>query len=211
MTKKIFFASMKRKRNRGKGMSDKMLVKKAEDFITSKWSGGSTTELYIYPPQSVYREGNFKCRISSATVEVEKSDFTSLPGVKRYLSIFSGELKMIHGEKEEVILEPFEVDCFDGGVPTVSYGKVVDFNLMLKNGAEGEMQAKEMQTEEEMILKPTESENLLAVYVKTGCIQIKDKEVREGELFVCEDWNEELKIKNAASKKTGVGICKVKL
>ena len=45
MTKKIFFASMKRKRNRGKGMSDKMLVKKAEDFITSKWSGGSTTEL----------------------------------------------------------------------------------------------------------------------------------------------------------------------
>ena len=130
-----------------------MLVKKAEDFITSKWSGGSTTELYIYPPQSLYREGNFKCRISSATVEVEKSDFTSLPGVKRYLSIFSGELKMIHGEKEEVILEPFEVDCFDGGVPTVSYGKVVDFNLMLKNGADGEMQAKEMQAEEEMILK----------------------------------------------------------
>ena len=136
MTKKIFFASMKRKRNRGKGMSDKMLVKKAEDFITSKWSGGSTTELYIYPPQSVYREGNFKCRISSATVEVEKSDFTSLPEVKRYLSIFSGELKMIHGEKEEVILEPFEVDCFDGGVPTVSYGKVLDFNFMLKNCAD---------------------------------------------------------------------------
>lgn len=69
-------------------MSNKMILKKAEDFVTSKWSGGSTTELYIYPPQAVYREGNFKCRISSATVEVEKSDFTSLPGVKRYLSIF---------------------------------------------------------------------------------------------------------------------------
>ena len=58
-------------------MSNKMILKKAEDFVTSKWSGGSTTELYIYPPQAVYREGNFKCRISSATVEVEKSDFTS--------------------------------------------------------------------------------------------------------------------------------------
>ena len=71
MTKKIIFASMKIKKNRGKSMSNKMILKKAEDFVTSKWSGGSTTELYIYPPQAVYREGNFKCRISSATVEVE--------------------------------------------------------------------------------------------------------------------------------------------
>lgn len=211
MTKKIIFASMKRKRNRGKGMSNQMLVKKAEDFVTSKWSGGSTTELYIYPPQSVYREGNFKCRISSATVEVEKSEFTSLPGVKRYLSIFSGELKMIHGEKEEVILEPFEVDCFDGGVPTVSYGKVVDFNLMLKNGADGEMQVKEMQAEEKMILKPTEGENLLAVYVKTGGVQIEEKIVEAGELFICEDWKVEVEIKNIKAEKTGIGICKVHL
>lgn len=202
---------MKRKRNRGKGMSNQMLVKKTEDFVTSKWSGGSTTELYIYPPQSVYREGNFKCRISSATVEVEKSEFTSLPGVKRYLSIFSGELKMIHGEKEEVILEPFEVDCFDGGVPTVSYGKVVDFNLMLKNGADGEMQVKEMQAEEKMILKPTEGENLLAVYVKTGGAQIEEKIVEAGELFICEDWKVEVEIKNIKAEKTGIGICKVHL
>lgn len=192
-------------------MSNQMLVKKAEDFVTSKWSGGSTTELYIYPPQSVYREGNFKCRISSATVEVEKSEFTSLPGVKRYLSIFSGELKMIHGEKEEVILEPFEVDCFDGGVPTVSYGKVVDFNLMLKNGADGEMQVKEMQAEEKMILKPTEGENLLAVYVKTGGVQIEEKIVEAGELFICEDWKVEVEIKNIKAEKTGIGICKVHL
>lgn len=192
-------------------MSNQILVKKAEDFVTSKWSGGSTTELYIYPPQSVYREGNFKCRISSATVEVEKSEFTSLPGVKRYLSIFSGELKMVHGEKEEVILEPFEVDCFDGGVPTVSYGKVVDFNLMLKNGADGEMQVKEMQAEEKMILKPTEGENLLAVYVKTGGVQIEEKIVEAGELFICEDWKVEVEIKNIKAEKTGIGICKVHL
>ena len=211
MTEKIIFASMKEKRNRGKGMSNKMLVKKAEDFVTSKWSGGSTTELYIYPPQSEYREGNFKCRISSATVEVEKSDFTSLPGVKRYLSIFSGELKMIHGEKEEVILEPFEVDCFDGGVPTVSYGKVVDFNLMLKNGADGEMQAKEMKGDEALVLEPKEGENLLAVYVKTGCVQIEEKTIEAGELFICEEWSEKLEIKNADLEKTGIGICRVRV
>lgn len=211
MTEKIIFASMKIKKNRGKGMSNKIIVKKAENFITSKWSGGSTTELYIYPSEAVYKEGNFQCRISSATVEVDKSEFTSLPGVKRYLSIFSGELKMIHGEEIEVDLNPYEVDCFDGGIPTVSYGKVVDFNLMLKNGADGEMQAKEMQEGEKLILEPTEGENLLAVYVKSGCIQIKERIVGEGELFICEDWEEELEIKNVNTEKAGIGICKVKL
>lgn len=192
-------------------MSNKMMLKKTEDFVTSKWSGGSTTELYIYPPQAVYREGNFKCRISSATVEVEKSDFTALPGVKRYLSIFSGELKMIHGGEKEVVLKPYEVDCFGGGIPTVSYGKVVDFNLMLKNGADGEMQAKKMQGEEELILKPEEGEELLVVYVKTGCVQIEGKIIEAGEVFICEEWVSEVKIVSKDEAETGLGICRIKI
>ncbi len=191
-------------------MSNKMMVKKAENFITSKWSGGSTTELYIYPSNAVYKAGNFKCRISSATVEVEKSEFTMLPEVKRYLSIFAGKLKMIHGEDCEVNLQPYEIDCFDGGVPTVSYGKVVDFNLMLKNGADGVMQTKRMQKNEGLILTP-EEENLLVIYVKTGGVQIQDYMVEEEELFVCEDWNEKVEIKNAGLKDAGIGICKIKL
>lgn len=191
-------------------MSNKMMVKKAENFITSKWSGGSTTELYIYPSNAVYKAGNFKCRISSATVEVEKSEFTMLTEVKRYLSIFAGKLKMIHGEDCEVNLQPYEIDCFDGGVPTVSYGKVIDFNLMLKNGADGVMQTKRMQKNEGLILTP-EEENLLVIYVKTGGVQIQDYMVEEEELFVCEDWNEKVEIKNAGLKDAGIGICKIKL
>lgn len=190
-------------------MSDKIIVKKPEDFITSKWSGGNTTELYIYPPKAVYREGNFMCRISSATVEVEKSEFTLLPEVKRYLSIFSGELKMVHGENEEIFLKPYEVDCFDGGLSTISYGKVVDFNLMLKNGADGVMQAKKMLEREELILKPESEENLLVIYVKTGSVQIKEQVVKMGELFVCEDWKNEVRIVNNALTETGLGICKI--
>lgn len=192
-------------------MSNKIMVKKAEDFITSKWSGGSTTELYIYPPKAVYKEGNFKCRISSATVEVDKSEFTSLPGVKRYLSIFSGELKMIHGEDTEVNLKPYEVDCFDGGVPTVSYGKVVDFNLMLKNGADGKMRAENLQERERLILNPENGENLLAVYVKTGSIQVNAQTVKAGELLICEEWTETIEVTNINNEKSGIGICKVQI
>lgn len=192
-------------------MSNKIMVKKAEDFITSKWSGGSTTELYIYPPKAVYKEGNFKCRISSATVEVDKSEFTSLPGVKRYLSIFSGELKMIHGEDTEVNLKPYEVDCFDGGVPTVSYGKVVDFNLMLKNGADGKMRAENLQERERLLLNPENGENLLAVYVKTGIIQVNAQTAKAGELLICEEWTETIEVTNINNEKSGIGICKVQI
>ena len=38
-------------------MSNKMILKKAEDFVTSKWSGGSATELYIYPPRHCIEKG----------------------------------------------------------------------------------------------------------------------------------------------------------
>ncbi len=75
-------------------------IKKKGDFQTSLWSGGSTTQLYIYPEDGDYKQGNFQCRISSATVEAERSDFTKLPGVKRYLSIFQGHLDLVHGEEQ---------------------------------------------------------------------------------------------------------------
>ena len=102
-------------------MGNYFIVRKKAEFQTSRWSGGSTTQLYLYPEDSSYSEGNFQCRISSAAVEVDKSDFTSLPGVKRYLSIFEGNLEMVHGEAVRVCLQPYVVVCFDGGVPTVSF------------------------------------------------------------------------------------------
>lgn len=190
-------------------MSETYAVKKQEEFKTSLWSGGSTTELYIYPEDAIYKEGNFQCRISSATVEVERSDFTSLPGVKRYLSIFHGHLDMIHGEGEKVSLEPFQVDCFDGGVPTVSFGQVVDFNLMLKNGADGKMETAQISAGENFILEPEEGQNLLVVYAPVGKVKIDDMQIETGELFICKNWSKELRIENTGESVAGLGICRV--
>ena len=69
-------------------MDEKITVRTAKDYKVSQWSGGSTTELYLYPEDGDYKTGNFQLRISSATVETERSEFTSLPGVERYLMIF---------------------------------------------------------------------------------------------------------------------------
>lgn len=190
-------------------MSVNITVKNANDFKTSRWSGGTTTELYIYPEDALYKEGNFKCRISSATVDTDSSEFTSLPGVKRYLSIFGGSLEMIHGNEEKVRLKPYEVDCFDGGVPTVSYGRVVDFNLMVKNGADGKMETALLKQGETIRLQPEKGENLLAVYVKKGKIILSDTSVGKEELLLIKEWKDEVTVTGDCREETGIGICRV--
>lgn len=192
-------------------MKDNIIVRTEKDYKVSKWSGGDTTELYLYPEDGDYRSGNFQLRISSATVEVERSEFTSLPGVERYLMIFQGHLDMIHGEKEKVSLEPYEVDHFDGGIPTVSYGKVVDFNLMLKNGAGGRMEALCLDKGEEKRIQPEGRENFLAIYVKEGEIRIGDKNIKAQELGVIKDWKTELQIRSRAEKNSKLGICRAEI
>ncbi len=192
-------------------MKNNIIVRTEKDYKVSKWSGGDTTELYLYPEDGDYRSGNFQLRISSATVEVERSEFTSLPGVERYLMIFQGHLDMIHGEKEKVSLEPYEVDHFDGGIPTVSYGKVVDFNLMLKNGAGGRMEALCLDKGEEKRIQPEGRENFLAIYVKEGEIRIGDKNIKAQELGVIKDWKTELQIRSRAEKNSKLGICRAEI
>ncbi|HJB34923.1 MAG TPA: HutD family protein [Candidatus Blautia merdipullorum] len=192
-------------------MKNNIIVRTEKDYKVSKWSGGDTTELYLYPEDGDYRSGNFQLRISSATVEVERSEFTSLPGVERYLMIFQGHLDMIHGEKEKVSLEPYEVDHFDGGIPTVSYGKVVDFNLMLKNGAGGRIEALCLDKGEEKRIQPEGRENFLAIYVKEGEIRIGDKNIKAQELGVIKDWKTELQIRSRAEKNSKLGICRAEI
>lgn len=192
-------------------MNDTIIVRTEKDYKVSKWSGGDTTELYLYPENGDYRSGNFQLRISSATVEADRSEFTSLPGVDRYLMIFQGHLDMIHGEKEKVSLEPYEVDHFDGGVPTVSYGKVVDFNLMLKNGARGRMEALCLEIGQEWKVTPEKDENFLAIYVREGLVLIGDVELGPHELGVIRQWNTKAEIKVAARKQSRLGICRAGL
>ncbi|HWR60650.1 MAG TPA: HutD family protein [Clostridia bacterium] len=108
---------------------------------TSAWSGGTTTQLAIYPEASDYKERNFKWRLSSALVEAEESTFTGLPGIYRHIMIIEGEMTLIHEGHREVLLKPFMKDSFSGGWNTRSIGRARDFNLMLGQGSKGELEA----------------------------------------------------------------------
>lgn len=103
-----------------------------KDFITTSWSGGATTQIAIYPRDSQYADRDFLWRISSATVELEESDFTPLPDYNRYLSVLSGEMQLIHNEIESFNLSKGQIYAFDGAVPTKSKGICTDFNLMVR-------------------------------------------------------------------------------
>ena len=56
------------------------------DYQISTWSGGQTTQLFLSPKEGSYPDRTFDFRLSTATVEVEKSDFTDLTGYHRILT-----------------------------------------------------------------------------------------------------------------------------
>jgi len=54
------------------------------EYVTTRWGGGATTQIAIAPAASQYADRDFLWRISSATVELETSDFTPLPDFERF-------------------------------------------------------------------------------------------------------------------------------
>ncbi len=178
-------------------MCYKMEIIRKEEYKTSQWAGGTTTELFIYPKDAIYRERNFKWRLSSAKVDVEESTFTHLPGILRIIMILEGELTLEHEGHHSTSLKPFEQDHFSGEWITRSFGKVVDFNLMMNQGCNGKVEVISMDKgEEKDILLNNKIEDIKqfyeigeAFYCVNGNIEIiieKEEKLSldEGDLFL---------------------------
>lgn len=114
-----------------------MYILPASSQRTTNWTGGTTTQLFIYPQGASYAERNFLFRISTATIETETSTFTSLPGFQRILMILTGALVINHKDHYTKTLLAFDTDSFDGAWETTAIGKVTDFNLMMAEGITG--------------------------------------------------------------------------
>lgn len=122
-------------------MAIEKLIIKTDEYTTTNWSGGTTTELFIYPKDSKYKELDFKFRISSATVELDQSEFTTLDKVYRFIAPLDNILKLTHDGQEYIQLNPYQVYEFKGDIKTTSIGKAKDFNLMIKDGANGSLES----------------------------------------------------------------------
>ncbi|PVX50854.1 HutD protein [Balneicella halophila] len=154
-----------------------MKIQKITEFKTSEWAGGSTTELFIYPPNSDYLDRNFLFRLSSATVETDKSVFSDLSGYKRYIAPLEGRLNISHDEKNFKSLAINELYTFDGAIKTVSTGKCRDFNFMLKDGHKGFANYTNLIPLEDLVLECEEKEIVwLFSYKNKPTIQVSVKD-----------------------------------
>lgn len=111
-------------------------------YTVSRWSGGTTAQIAIFPPGAAYGGRDFLWRVSSAVVEDERSDFTALPDYERWLMLLEGSLVLRHNGGAPFRLDSWQPHAFDGGADTESVGRCRDFNLMLRKGqCQGELRA----------------------------------------------------------------------
>lgn len=101
-----------------------------DELHTTKWRGGSTTEIMIYPPESSYVTRQFEWRVSLATIEEEKTIFTKLEGYTRRSMVLEGALKLIHLGHSTVDLYPLEQNIYQGDWHTISEGMATNLNLI---------------------------------------------------------------------------------
>lgn len=161
-----------------------MKIIRKEALSNSSWSGGSTTQLFIYPPSASYAERNFDLRISTASIEASPSTFTSLPGVQRRLMLIKGALNIDFGQHGSVQLQAFEQVAFSGDWETCSEGLGTDFNVMTRINTQAQLQA--------MILEPGEdiqnpSTAMSILYLYEGSLLLSDGSIlHSGDVCIAE-------------------------
>jgi len=145
---------------------------KPENNKTNNWAGGTTTELFIFPPTADYQQRNFDFRLSTATVEIEKSDFTPLQGVSRNLMVLEGEMTLHHENHHSKQLGKFDVDKFEGGWNTSSIGKCADLNLMTIGNTKGELDAVSVEEKESIEYQIRGTWNWVLIYIFEGKVSV---------------------------------------
>ena len=142
-------------------MKEKIIKK--EDFITTKWAGGETTQLAIYPENAIFSEKNFLWRVSSATFTSTESEFSDFTGYQRYILPLEGKLSLYHKGLYGRELDKYEVEYFDGSWRTLSKNTsdCRDYNFIVKSGILANMQI--LNAGDEYILKKSQIVTLFSM------------------------------------------------
>ena len=181
------------------------------DYVTSAWSGGTTTQLLIAPEGAKYAERDFLWRVSSATVELEASDFTLLPDYERLIATLRGEITLTHNGGAPLRLRPYEVHAFSGADRTHSLGRCTDFNLMLRRGrAEGTMEALLLGAGERRELQTNGADQTLLYAAEGACvirIGAERIELQAGESLLC---SREMTVSLSSADGAALMLCRMR-
>ena len=147
-----------------------------QQYQVSSWSGGKTIQIAIAPENALYADRSFLWRLSSATVDLEESDFTALPDYMRLIAPLQGKMVLTHNSGAPIELAPYAVHRFDGADATHSRGRCTDFNLMLRKGAcDGRITPLGNGTPGEEILTPEPETKVLIIYCTEGHVSASYK------------------------------------
>ena len=86
--------------------------RRLSNFYLVWWLNHPTLSL---PEGGSYPDRTFDFRLSTATVEVEKSNFTDLTGYHRILMPLNASIRLTHHHKE-VVLNPFKATSLIGEI-----------------------------------------------------------------------------------------------
>lgn len=112
--------------------------------IVSTWKGGKTEELCIVPEDASLQERNFDLRISSATIDLERSEFSDFTGYRRYLMKLEGDITLLIDEKS-ITIKDDEAFEFMGDEKVISISKEPsrDFNVIIKKDKKADISIEE--------------------------------------------------------------------
>lgn len=165
------------------------LIKNSKHKTTS-WSGGITTELYIFPEGLDYSERSFDFRISTATVELEQTVFSKFDGYTRKLMVLNGTLVLDHDKQHVSRLRKFDLDTFEGSWYTTSIGICEDLNVMTRPSYSSELLGKQIKAGDVFDLPLTLPWKWFFVYCLEGSINIvanQNIQLSKGDFLIIED------------------------
>lgn len=151
----------------------KPIVLHKTDYVTTQWTGGSTTQMLILPRGANYAKRNFEIRFSAASIEILESDFTSLPSVLRSLVLLKGALLLSSKGKGKQLLLPGDDINFKGNEAIHCKGTGSDYNVMLKGDGEISSQYLWLQKGEYVEVDFEPQMQLAFLHVAQGKISIK--------------------------------------
>ncbi|TNE72248.1 MAG: hypothetical protein EP333_07965 [Bacteroidetes bacterium] len=140
------------------------------------WSGGKTTELFIFPKNAEFQSGNFDFRISTATVEIEQSSYTPFPGFIRDLLVIEGEITLQHDSPEKHSIRRGESYQFTGDRHTYCVGLATNFNIIHKP----QIKCRELKlheySDEKIISHQLQKDQIFFLFVQRGMVLVLDQE-----------------------------------
>lgn len=170
-------------------IKEKMKTKilRPSDYVQNEWSGGTTSQIFIYPDGASLSERDFYFRISSAGIETETSNFSEFEGYNRFFTPLNSGVELTSNGSAPKKINPLELFHFDGASETSAVGKCIDFNLIYKKSLKANLTVATYSKTEIVKYTPFPSSEFILIYCWSGAFEVCEQTIQPGETFLIQN------------------------